>query len=156
RALAAARLEGGLRGWLAGVHEPLGRLLVTRPWQFTSEWIGWLWTTHVLLPIALAPAVIVVWRRVGPALGLPALALIAHPLAMALLAPYRGPGFQEGRYSAHLLPLALVVLAAALGPMWTRRRGVLVVVCLALALASLIPAATPYGSPLHTINAIPL
>src|SRR5207247_525415 len=62
---AAAKIEGGLLGWLAGVHEPLSRLLVTRPWQFTREWIGWLWTTHVLLPIALAPAVIVVWRRVG-------------------------------------------------------------------------------------------
>jgi len=28
---------------------------------------------------------------------------------MALLAPYRAPSFQEGRYSIHLLPLALVV-----------------------------------------------
>src|SRR5262249_56234352 len=87
-ATAAAKIEGGLLGWLAGVHEPLGRLLVTRPWQFTSEWIGWLWTTHVLLPIALAPAVIVVWRRVRPALGLSALGLIARPAAVARPAPH--------------------------------------------------------------------
>ena len=153
-ATAAAKIEGGVLGWLAGVHEPLGRLLVTRPWQFTREWIGWLWTTHVLLPIALAPAVVVVWRRVGPALGLPALALIAHPLAMALLAPYRGPGFQEGRYSAHLLPLAFIVLVVALGPTWTRRRGALAAVWLALALASLVPAATRYAWGVQNINAM--
>ena len=153
-ATAAAKIEGGVLGWLAGVHEPLGRLLVTRPWQFTREWIGWLWTTHILLPIALAPAVIVVWRRVGLALGLPALALIAHPLAMALLAPYRGPGFQEGRYSAHLLPLAFIVLVVALGPTWTRRRGALAAVWLALALASLVPAAARYAWGVQNINAM--
>jgi hypothetical protein len=153
-ATAAAKIEGGLLGWLAGVHEPLTRLLVTRPLHFAREWIAWLWTTHVLLPIALVPAVIVVWSRVGPALGLPALALIAHPLAMALLAPYRGPGFQEGRYSAHLLPLAFVVLAAALGPTWTRRRGVVAAVWLSLALASLVPAATRYGWAVQNINAM--
>ena len=38
--------------------------------------------------------------------AVPALVLVLHPLGMALLAPYRGPGFQEGRYSIHLLPLA--------------------------------------------------
>jgi arabinofuranosyltransferase len=153
-ATAAAKIEGGLLGWLAGVHEPLTRLFVTRPLQFAREWIAWLWTTHVLMPIALAPGVIVVWRRIGPALGLPALALIAHPVAMALLAPYRGPAFQEGRYSAHLLPLAFVVLAAALGPTWTRRRGVVAAVWLALALASLVPAATRYGWAVQNINAM--
>ena len=153
-ATAAAKIEGGLLGWLAGIHEPLVRLLVTRPSQFAGEWIGWLWTTHVLLPIALAPAVVVVWRRVGPALGVPALALIAHPLAIALLAPYRGPAFQEGRYSAHLLPLAFIVLASALGPTWTRRRGVLTAVWLALALASLVPAGTRYAWAVQNINAM--
>ena len=97
---------------------------------------------------------IVVWRRVGPALGLPALALIVHPLAMALLAPYRGPGFQEGRYSAHLLPLAFIVLVVALGPTWTRRRGAVAAVWLALALASLLPAATRYAWGVQNINAM--
>ena len=35
--------------------------------------------------------------------GLPALVLVLHPLGMALLAPYRGPAFQEGRYSIHVV-----------------------------------------------------
>ena len=51
------------------------------------------------------------WRSAGAWAAralVPACALLAHPIAMALLAPYRGPGFQEGRYSIHLLPLALV------------------------------------------------
>ena len=49
--------------------------------------------------------------RGGRAAGVPALVLVLHPLGMALLAPYRGPGFQEGRYSIHLLPLAVAVAA---------------------------------------------
>jgi Ca2+-transporting ATPase len=36
-----------------------------------------------------------------------AAALVLHPIATALVAPYRGPGFQSGRYSSHLLPLAV-------------------------------------------------
>ncbi len=153
-ATAAAKIEGGLLGWLSGVHEPLVRLFLARPWQFAREWIGWLWMTHALLPIVLAPAVIVVWRRVGPALGVPALALIAHPFAMALLAPYRGPAFQEGRYSAHVLPLAFIVIAAALGPTWTRRRRVIAAAWLALSLVSLAPAATRYAWGVQNINAM--
>ncbi|PYO01570.1 MAG: hypothetical protein DMD91_07120 [Candidatus Rokuibacteriota bacterium] len=153
-ATAAAKIEGGLLGWLSGVHEPLARLFFTRPWHFAREWIGWLWMTHAVLPIVLAPAVIVVWRRVGPALGVPALALMVHPFAMALLAPYRGPAFQEGRYSTHLLPLAFIVIAAALGPTWTRRRGVLTAAWLALSLVSLAPAASRYGWGVQNINAM--
>ncbi|MGH7304955.1 MAG: hypothetical protein ACRELZ_16865, partial [Candidatus Rokuibacteriota bacterium] len=56
----------------------------------------------------------------GRALGLVTLALLAHPIGMALFAPYRGPAFQEGRYSIHLLPLVVLTLAVALGG---RRRG---------------------------------
>src|SRR3989442_1097121 len=55
-------------------------------------------------------------RRGGRALGIVGLVLLAHPLAMAVLAPYRGPGFQEGRYSIHLLPVALLLLAVVFGP----------------------------------------
>jgi hypothetical protein len=153
-ATAAAKVEGGLLGWLTGAREPLAQLFVTRPVQFVTEWIGWLWLTHALLPLVLAPAVLIAWRRAGPALGVPALALIAHPLAMALLAPYRGPAFQEGRYSAHLLPLAFIVVAAALGPTWTRRRGVLTAVWLALSLVSLVPAASRYAWGVQNINAM--
>jgi hypothetical protein len=49
--------------------------------------------------------------------------LVLHPLAMALLAPYRAPSFQEGRYSIHLLPLALVVAIAPLTPLFSLSPG---------------------------------
>jgi len=119
---AAAKVEGGLVGWLGGVSEPAALTWVRRPYAFLTEWIIWLATTHWLLPVALVPGLVLTWRHAGRALGLVALALLAHPLGMALLAPYRGPAFQEGRYSIHLLPLVVVTLAVALGG-WGRRGG---------------------------------
>jgi hypothetical protein len=118
-ATAAAKVEGGLVGWLGGVREPAALTFVARPLAFLKEWIVWLATIHWLLPGALVPALVIVWRRTGRALGMISLVLIAHPLGMALLAPYRGPSFQEGRYSIHLLPLAVLILAVTLG----RRAG---------------------------------
>jgi hypothetical protein len=149
---AAAKVEGGLIGWLGGVHEPLAITLAARPWDFTREWAGWLWRTHALLPLALAPAIVLAWRRCGRPLGAVALALVAHPLGMALLAPYRGPGFQEGRYSIHLLPLAVVVVAAGLGPALGRRAALLA--WLALALWALGPAAERYAWGVQNIEAM--
>ena len=114
-ATAAAKVEGGLVGWLGGVNEPAALTWIWRPWTFLTGWIGWLTATHWLLPLALVPGLVLVWRRAGRALGAVALALLAHPFGMALLAPYRGPAFQEGRYSIHLLPLVMLTLAVALG-----------------------------------------
>ena len=114
-ATAAAKVEGGLVGWLGGVREPAALTFVGRPLTFLKEWIVWLGTIHWLLPVALIPALVLTWQRAGRALGLVSLVLVAHPLGMALLAPYRGPAFQEGRYSIHLLPLAVLILAVALG-----------------------------------------
>src|SRR5260370_24779096 len=71
--------------------------------------MGGPWGVDGLLPLLLVPGLVWLGRRLGRAALIPACALLAHPLAMALLAPYRGPGFQEGRYSIHLLPLAVVV-----------------------------------------------
>ena len=153
-ATAAAKIEGGLLGRLAGVREPWSRLLVGRPWEFVREWIAWLAATHWLLPFALLPALAAAWRRTGRRLGIVALALLVHPLAMALLAPYRGPGFQEGRYSLHLLPLALVVLAVGLGTGWGRARGLAAAAYLALALLTLPAGATRYGWAVQNINAM--
>jgi hypothetical protein len=87
--------------------------------------------------------------------------LLVHPLAMALLAPYRGPGFQEGRYSIHLLPIALLVSCAA----WTSvaerfesRRTALAsaprLVYLVVALVTLVPAANRYAWGVQNINAM--
>jgi hypothetical protein len=153
-ATASAKVEGGLLGFLAGAREPLARLLLERPWQFLREWVAWLATTHWLLPLALGPGLVAAWARGGRALGVPALALLLHPVAMALLAPYRGPGFQEGRYSIHLLPLALVTLALVPGPDPGRLRRAVLLAWLALAPLALVPAAVRYGWAVQNINAM--
>jgi hypothetical protein len=149
-ATAVAKVEGGALGWLMGTPEPLTSLLLRRPGEFMLEWVTWLASTHWLLPLALMPTIAVTWARRGRALGLPALALVVHPLAMAVLAPYRGPAFQEGRYSMHLLPLALVLLAVALGAGPGRR--MVVGAWLALALMPLSSAAGRYAWAVQNIN----
>ena len=52
--------------------------------------------SNVLLPVLLLPGLWVLWRRGGRALGAARLVLLLHPLGMALLAPYRGPGVPGG------------------------------------------------------------
>ena len=153
-ATASAKIEGGLLGWLSGVREPARETWLSRPAEFFGGWIGWLWRTDWLLPLGLLAALVLVWRRPGRALAIPALALVAHPLAMALCAPYRDPAFQEGRYSTHLLPVAFLVLAVALGERLTRSRVAILVVYLALAMISLSPAAARYGWAVQNINAM--
>ena len=155
-ATAAAKVEGGLVGWLGGVREPAALTFVRRPAAFFTEWIVWLTTIHWLLPIALVPALVLTWQHAGRALGLVTLALVAHPLGMALLAPYRGPAFQEGRYSIHLLPLAVLVLAVAFGRHAPRRWAAPAIFAawLAVAAMTLLPAATRYGWAVQNINAM--
>jgi hypothetical protein len=151
-ATAVAKIEGGLLGWLAGLREPAAVTWLTRPRDYGLEWLRWLFTTHALLPAAL-PAAVLAWRRCGRALGVAALALILHPLAMALLAPYRGPGFQEGRYSTHLLPLAVVVLAAAASKV-LRPKPVVLALALLVSVIALAPAAERYAWGVQNINAM--
>jgi arabinofuranosyltransferase len=151
-ATASAKVEGGLLGWLSGVRESPQVTWLWRPAKFFGAWVTWLAITDWLLPLVMLAAVVLVWRRPGRALAVPGLALVAHPLAMALFAPYRDPAFQEGRYSIHLLPLAFVLLAVALGPRVTRARVALAVVYLALAIVALFPAATRYGWAVQNIN----
>ena len=153
-ATAAAKVEGGLVGWLLGVREAAATTWLVRPAGFVRAWVAWLALTDWLLPVLLLPALIAVWWRPGRALAVPAVALLAHPLAMALLAPYRDPGFQEGRYSIHLLPLAFVVLAAALGARITRLGLAVIGVYLVLALVALPSAAARYGWAVQNINAM--
>jgi hypothetical protein len=148
-ATAAAKIEGGLIGWLAGLREPVATTLAVRPWAFVREGAAWLSATHVLLPLVLLPAILLAWRRRGAALGVVALAVVAHPLGMALLAPYRGPGFQEGRYSTHLLPLAV-----GLGVTGPRRRRVGALAWLALAVWALPAAAERYAWGVQNIEAM--
>lgn len=151
-ATAAAKVEGGVLGWLAGVPEPLWRLLIGRPWEFALAWLRWLFTVNWLLPIALVPGVWLAWQRGGRALGIVTLALVAHPLGMAWLAPYRDPAFQEGRYSIQLLPLAFLLVAVVFGAVrWRRVGAVAVLLC---ALAPLWGAADRYAWGVQNINAM--
>jgi hypothetical protein len=154
-ATAAAKVEGGLLGWLAGVREPWRQMLVIRPWEFLRAWLAWLVAINWLLPLALAGGAWVAWRRQGRALGALTMALVAHPLGMAWLAPYRDPAFQEGRYSIQLLPLAFVLVAMALGAIPSRRATLVAVVALlACSLAPLGRAADRYAWGVQNINAM--
>ena len=174
-ATAAAKIEGGLIGFLAGVREPLHTTLLQRPWQFETEWVRWLWRADALLPLLLLPGLWWLGRHVGRAALAPASVLLLHPLAMALLAPYRAPSFQEGRYSIHLLPLAVVVATVSLtslfslstlspgggegrvrGAKWVRERAgwIAAAALLVAALAALPSAATRYGWAVQNIEAM--
>ncbi|HYB41326.1 MAG TPA: hypothetical protein VEL75_06115, partial [Candidatus Methylomirabilis sp.] len=159
-ATAAAKIEGGLVGLLAGAREPATTALLARPWQFEREWIVWLTSVNVLLPLLILPGLWVLWRRGGRAWALPASILVLHPLGMALLAPYRGPAFQEGRYSIQLLPLAIVVAVSALLPLasvtLSRRFWPMTACALLLlaGLASLSAGATRYAWAVQNINAM--
>ncbi len=154
-ATAAAKIEGGLIGLLSGAREPLATSLLSRPWQFEAEWAGVLWSVNVLLPLLLLPGLALLARRFGRA-ALPAAALLLQPIGMALLAPYRGPAFQEGRYAIHLLPLAITVSVIALEPLARRpgiRRAAAAVLVLA-SVAALPAAAGRYAWAVQNIDAM--
>jgi len=155
-ATAAAKVEGGVLGYLVGVREPWGAA-ASRALGYLAEWGRQLWDDHWGLP-ALAAAGLVVVRR-GPLRWL-GWALLLHPLAMALLAPYRGPAFQTGRYSSHLLPLAVVLALAGLGALLAAlpgraglRAGLWGVLALGLVLP-LGPASGAYAWGVQNINAM--
>jgi hypothetical protein len=159
-ATAAAKIEGGLLGLLSAARESTMTTLFSRLWQFEREWIAWLVSVNVLLPVLLLPGLWVLWRRGGRACALPASILLLHPLGMALLAPYRGPGFQEGRYSIQLLPLAIVVAVSALVPLVSMARSrpswgrVACALLLVASLASLGPGATRYAWAVQNTDAM--
>jgi hypothetical protein len=159
-ATAAAKIEGGLVGFFSGAREPLATTLLWRPWQFEREWILWLASVNLLLPVLIVPGLWVLWRRGGRFWFWPASILMIHPIGMALLAPYRGPAFQEGRYSIQLLPLAVVVAVSALAPLVWAARVQLVwgrLACALLLAASLVPlaaGATRYAWAVQNIDAM--
>jgi arabinofuranosyltransferase len=152
---ATAKVEGGLLGraeglsdaWLVSGHQ-LG--------AFLGEWGGTLFRDHPALPVLLAVGLVA--GRAGRLRWLGA-ALLLHPVATALVAPYRGPGFQSGRYSAHLLPLAVVVALVGLDRMlgWLSAPRWREAVCalLLVGLAWRLPAgAEAYGWGVQNINAM--
>ncbi len=166
-ATAAAKIEGGLVGMLSGQRMSRLNSFVMQPGRYLGEWVKWLGSVNALFPLVISAGLWLLWRRGGRRLVLPAAALVLHPLALALLAPYRGPGFQEGRYSIQLLPLAAVVatvplaaltawgVASSAAPAVARRLPRLLAVGLVVAaLAGLWPAATRYGWAVQNIEAM--
>jgi hypothetical protein len=154
-ATAAAKVEGGLLGraeglanaWAVAMHQAIA---------FLAEWGVVLARDQFALPALVAVGLVAGCtgrlRWLAPA-------LLLHPVAMALVAPYRGPGFQSGRYSSHLLPLAVVValigLARVLGWRSVRRlRGAVLVLLLVGLAARLPPGATAYAWGVQNINAM--
>src|SRR5262249_35637649 len=97
-----------------------------------------------------------VWRRTGRSALVPALVLVIHPIGMALLAPYRGPAFQEGHYSIHLLPLAIVVAVAALAGLarGARLRAVVAALFLIASIVAAPGAAERYAWAVQNIDAM--
>ena len=152
---AAAKVEGGLLGRAEGLADAwtvAGRQVTA----FLVEWGGALLQVHVALP-ALVAVGLVVGR--ASRLRWVMAALVLHPVAMALVAPYRSPTFQTGRYSSHLLPLAVVVAFVGLGRVldWlsARRLRGAVTALLLLGLAWRLPAgAQAYGWGVQNINAM--
>jgi len=153
---ASAKVEGGLVGFLSGTCESLGRTLLDRPLQFGLEWVTWLWSVNVVLPFLVPVGLWVIVRRYGRAAAWPAAALVLHPIGMALLAPYRGPAFQEGRYSIHLLPLAIVVAVTALAALarWPRPRAFVAVLFLVASIVVVPRAADRYAWAVQNIDAM--
>jgi arabinofuranosyltransferase len=107
---AAAKVEGGLLGRTEGLADAwavAGRQVTA----FGADWAWLLLQDHVALPGLLVVGLVAIRRsRLGWLAG----GLLLHPVAMAVIAPYRPPSFQTGRYAAHLLPLAIVVALAGL------------------------------------------
>jgi hypothetical protein len=116
---AAAKAEGGLVGHAEGLA---GAWAVA--WReagaFLGQWAARLGEDHVALPVLLVLGLAAL--RDGRLRWLAA-ALVLQPLAMAWVAPYRGPAFQTGRYSSHLLPLATVVALVTIDRLFRRARG---------------------------------
>ena len=154
-ASAAAKAEGGLLGRTEGLSDAwavAGRQVVA----FLGEWGGTLLRDHWALPALVVVGLVA--GRAGRLRWLVA-ALLLHPVAAALVAPYRGPNFQSGRYSAHLLPLAVVValvgLDRVLGWLPAPRWRVAVCALLLVGLAWGLPAgAEAYAWGVQNVNAM--
>ena len=155
-ATAAAKVNGGLIGLFSGARETARSALFERPRRFEWEWLGWLRSVNLLLPVLILLGLFVLWRHRGRALVVPAIALVVHPIGMALLAPFQGPAFQEGRYSIHLLPLAIAVAVTALSALarWPRVRVALAAALLIASVAAAPRAAERYAWGVQNIDAM--
>jgi hypothetical protein len=154
-ASAAAKVEGGLLGQTEGLRDAWAVAARQSP-AFLVEWSGVLFRDHLALPALVGVGLVA--GRAGRLRWMVA-ALLVHPIAAALVAPYRGPGFQSGRYSSHLLPLAAVVALLGLDRVlgWLPGPGMrrLLVAFLLVGLAWRLPAgAEAYAWGVQNINAM--
>jgi arabinofuranosyltransferase len=154
-ATAAAKVGAGLLGVLEGTGFS-GDDFLYRLAGFTLQWVALLFSDHLALPV-LALAGLVILRRTP--LGPLGWALVLHPVATAVVAPYGGPAFQTGRYSSHLLPLAVTAGAVGLEALFARLPSPLLrsaaVATLALALAAgLWPTSRSYAWDVQGITAV--
>jgi hypothetical protein len=152
---AAAKIEGGLLGRAEGLADAWAVALRDVS-VFVADWGRLLWEDHLALPALLLVGLVV--TRAGPLRWLAA-GLVLHPVAMALIAPYRGPSFQTGRYSSHLAPLAVVVALAGFQRVRDRLPGrplrVAAGAILFVGLVWTLPAgATAYAWGVQNINAM--
>jgi len=154
-ATALAKVEGGLLASLSGQSESLRLALWSRPLSYLAEYVGLLWRDHPFLLVFGAVGIGALWR-LGGAGRFVVLALVLHPLAMAWVAPYRGPAFQTGRYSTHLLPAAVAVAMVALGSLLrgSRPRAAVLGLGVLLSLGLAWPAAREYAWGVQNINAM--
>jgi arabinofuranosyltransferase len=153
---ALAKIDGGVLGWLNATADS-GPPLVERLGRVGAGWLRLLSDDHLLLPALLLVGLI---ARRRSRLGWLPWVLLLHPVAMAVIAPSKEPGFQTGRYVAHLIPLEVVVAVAGLGvlramvpPRFGLRAGVMAVAALGLVLP-LGPAAEGYAWGVQNINAM--
>ena len=152
---ALAKVEGGLLAALTGQREPLHLALWTRPLGYFGEYVLMLWRDHPLLLFFGTVGLGQLWRIGGKGRVL-VLAVLLHPIAMAWVAPYRGPAFQTGRYSTHLLPLTVAIAVVGLGALLKQPRVRQASLTLGLLLSLLLawPAAREYAWGVQNINAM--
>jgi hypothetical protein len=145
-ATAVAKVTGGAVGQAEGLATAWDRTS-TVAGPYLAEWGAVLQADHPALP-ALGLVGLVALR--GSRLRWLLAALVLHPLAVAVVAPYQGPAFQTGRYSAHLLPLAILAGMAGLARVLAcvpgrALRGVAVALALAALVWPLPGASRAYG-----------
>jgi len=154
-ASAAAKVEGGLLGGAEGLSDAWA-VAGRQAMAFLGEWGGALLRDHLALPALVAVGLVA--ARAGRLRWL-VTALLLHPVAAAVVAPYRGPGFQSGRYSSHLLPLAVVVAFVGLDRLlgWRSASPWRIAVCALLLVGlawRLLAGAEAYAWGVQNINAM--
>lgn len=110
-----AKVEGGIwvlfekKGW-----ETLLESLLVYPLEYVKELLQAGLSDNMILTLFVIPGMIAFFvKKEYKKFAILPVIIVSHPVIVALLSPYRGPAFQQGRYSAHLVPL--IVITGMLG-----------------------------------------